>query len=122
METPDLHAGLRPEVLGQIVSALLHNAAEAVPEGRAGHVEVTARPTEDGRIQLDVTDDGAGMSPEVLRRAFEPFFSTRGEGKGSGLGLPVARALVESLGGELRLESRPGLGTTATLVLPEAAP
>jgi signal transduction histidine kinase len=116
----DLHAGLRPEVLTQVLSALLHNAAEAIPDGRSGHVAVTVQPVGDGRLRLAVTDDGAGMPPEVLRRAFEPFFSTKGEGKGSGLGLPVARALIESLGGELRLESRPGQGTTATLTLPES--
>jgi signal transduction histidine kinase len=118
----DLYAGLRPEVLSQILSSLLYNAAEAIPEGRTGQVTITARPADDGRVQLSVLDDGAGMTPEVLRRAFEPFFSTKGVGKGSGLGLPVARALVESLGGELRLESRPGQGTTATLTVPEAAP
>jgi signal transduction histidine kinase len=119
--TLDAHAGIRPEVLSQLLSALLRNAAEAVPEGRTGRVTITVMPAADGRIQLEVADDGAGMSPEVLRRAFEPFFSTKGEGKGNGLGLPVARALVESLGGDLRLESRFGQGTTATLALPEAA-
>jgi signal transduction histidine kinase len=120
--SPDLHVGLRSEVLSQVVTALLHNAAEAIPSGRTGQVAVSALPAEDGRVRLAVTDDGAGMAPDVLRRAFEPFFSTKGEGKGSGLGLPVARALVESLGGELRLESVPGQGTTATLTLPEAPP
>jgi signal transduction histidine kinase len=120
--TPDLHAGLRPDLLAQVLSALLRNAAEAIPEDRTGRVVVAARPAEDGRIHLTVIDDGAGMTPAVLRRAFEPFFSTKGEGKGGGLGLPVARALVESLGGELRLESRPEAGTTATLSLPEAPP
>jgi signal transduction histidine kinase len=119
---PDLQAGLRSEVLAQVLSALLHNAAEAFPEGRLGQVVVTATPATEGRILLSVRDDGAGMSPEVLRRAFEPFFSTKGEGRGSGLGLPVARALVESLGGELRLESRLGAGTTAILALPEGPP
>ncbi len=120
--TPHLHARLRPDLLAQVLAALLRNAAEAIPEDRAGRVVVAARPAEDGRIHLTVTDDGGGMTPEVLRRAFEPFFSTKGEGKGSGLGLPVARALVESLGGELRLESRLEAGTTATLSLPEATP
>jgi signal transduction histidine kinase len=119
---PDLHVGLRPEVLAQVLTALLYNAAEAIPPGRAGQVSVAAWAAEDDRIRLTVTDDGAGMSPEVLRRAFEPFFTTKGEGQGSGLGLPVARALVESLGGELRLESTPHRGTTATLSLPEAPP
>ena len=121
-DSPDLHARLRPEVLSQVLAALLGNAVEAVPDGRSGRVDVALEPAEDGRLRLAISDDGAGMSPEVLRHAFEPFFTTRGEGKGSGLGLPVARALVESLGGELRLESRPGQGTTATLTLPEAPP
>ena len=117
-----LHVGVRAEVLHQILSALLHNAGEAIPAERRGRVEVSAEASEGGRIQVVVTDDGAGMSPEVARRAFEPFFTTKGEGKGSGLGLAVARALAESHGGGLELESRPGLGTRALLELPEVAP
>jgi signal transduction histidine kinase len=117
-----LYTGLRPEVLAQILSSLLHNAAEAIPEDRTGHVVLQVSAAEEGRILLAVRDDGSGMAPEVLRRAFEPFFSTKPEGKGSGLGLPVARALAESHGGSLRLESSPGRGTTALLELPEAAP
>jgi signal transduction histidine kinase len=120
--TPGLHAGLRPEVLAQILSAMLHNAAESIPEGREGHVVVRVGLVEDGRLQLTVRDDGVGMTAELQRRAFEPFFSTKGEGKGSGLGLPVARALAESRGGALRLESRLGEGTAAILELPEASP
>jgi two-component system NtrC family sensor kinase len=117
--TLGLQVGLRPEVLAQILAALLHNAAEAIPEGRAGQVVVRSSQIEDGRVQLAVRDDGVGMSAELQRRAFEPFFTTKGEGKGSGLGLPVARALAESHGGALRLESAPGKGTTALLELPE---
>ena len=119
--TPGLQVGLRPEVLAQILSALLHNAAESIPEGRVGHVVVRVGLIEDGRVQVAVRDDGVGMTAELQRRAFEPFFTTKGEGKGSGLGLPVARALAESRGGALRLESRPGEGTTALLELPEPA-
>ena len=117
-----LHVGVRAEVLHQILSALLHNAGEAIPEERRGRIEVSAVASEGGRILVVVSDDGAGMSPEVARRAFEPFFTTKGEGKGSGLGLAVARALAESHGGGLELESRPGLGTRALLELPEVAP
>ena len=121
LEVPaGLHAGVRGEVLHQVLGALLANAGEAIPAGRRGQVAVTARPSDDGRVELTVRDDGAGMTPDVLRRAFEPFFTTHAEGKGSGLGLPVARALVESHGGELRLESTPGRGTAAVLVLPFA--
>jgi signal transduction histidine kinase len=117
-----LQTGLRPEVLAQILSSLLHNAAEAIPEDRTGHVVLQVSSAEDGRVLLAVIDDGTGMAADVRRRAFEPFFSTKPEGKGSGLGLPVARALAESHGGSLRLESSPGRGTTALLELPEATP
>jgi len=96
--------------------------ADAIPPGRLGRVEVGAAPVEEGRLRITVSDDGQGIAPEVLRRAFEPFFSTKGEGRGSGLGLPVARALVESHGGELRLQSELGQGTRAVLELPEARP
>jgi signal transduction histidine kinase len=74
-----------------------------------------------GRILVTVSDDGVGMPPEVARRVFEPFFTTKGEGQGSGLGLSVARALAESHGGELSLESQPGRGTRALLELPETS-
>ena len=114
--------GLRPEVLAQILSSLLRNAAEAIPVDRTGQVVLRISPAEEGRVLLAVRDDGGGMAAEVQRRAFEPFFSTKPEGKGSGLGLPVARALAESHGGSLRLESTPGQGTTALLELPEATP
>jgi signal transduction histidine kinase len=114
-----VQAAVRGEVLHQILSALLLNAGDAIPTGRRGRVEVAAARTDAGRLRLTVNDDGAGMPPEVARRAFEPFFTTKPEGQGSGLGLPVARALAESHGGELRLESRPGQGTLAVLELPE---
>ncbi len=117
-----LHTRLRPEVLAQILSSLLRNAAEAIPEDRTGQVVLRISTVEEGRILLAVRDDGGGMAAEVQRRAFEPFFSTKPEGRGSGLGLPVARALAESHGGSLRLESTPGQGTTALLELPEAMP
>jgi signal transduction histidine kinase len=118
---PGEQVAVRAEVLHQIVGPLLLNAGEAVPPGRRGRVEIGATRAEDGRLRLAIRDDGAGMSAEVLRRAFEPFFSARGVGRGAGLGLTVARALAESHGGELQLESRCGQGTTAVLLLPEAA-
>ncbi len=122
--TVDVRAGdlvaVRGEVLHQVLSSLLVNAGDAIPATRAGRVVVHAAPADDGKVRITVADDGQGMSDEVRRRAFEPFFSTKGEGRGTGLGLPVARALVESHGGELTLESAPGRGTTAVVTLPEA--
>jgi signal transduction histidine kinase len=67
-----------------------------------------------------VEDDGVGMSEETLRRAFDPFFSTRAFGTGTGLGLAVARGLIQSMRGDLRLESAPGRGTRAIVELPLA--
>jgi signal transduction histidine kinase len=64
-----------------------------------------------------VADAGAGMTPEVARRAFEPFFTTR-PGKGIGLGLATARGIVERYGGTISLASEPGKGTTVTVSLP----
>jgi CheY-like chemotaxis protein len=68
-----------------------------------------------------VEDDGAGMSDEVLRRVFEPFFSTKAQGEGTGLGLAVSRGLVASLGGKLELQSAAGRGTRGIVELAEAA-
>jgi signal transduction histidine kinase len=67
---------------------------------------------------LKVADTGSGMPPEVLARIFEPYFSTREAGKGTGMGLTAARAIAARGGGDLRVESAVGRGTSATLYLP----
>jgi two-component system sensor histidine kinase RegB len=69
-------------------------------------------------VRIVTVDRGAGMTPETLGRAGEPFFTTKAPGAGTGLGLFVTRSTVEQLGGRLTLDSRPGLGTTATIMLP----
>jgi PAS domain S-box-containing protein len=71
-------------------------------------------------IRISVTDTGSGMTPEVMARATEPFFTTKERGRGTGLGLPMARGFAEQSGGALVLRSTPGLGTTVTLWLPVA--
>jgi len=114
----DLVVRARAEELHQILSALVSNAVAAFPGGRVGRVEVVALSGPGGEAILQVSDDGVGMPPEVLRKAFEPFFTTRPEGQGAGLGLAVARALAEGMGGSLILESAPGAGTRARLDLP----
>jgi signal transduction histidine kinase len=108
-------------VLLQVLVNLVVNAVQAIPPGRAdGRVTVRSERA-GGRVRLLVEDNGSGMKPEVLRRVFEPFFSTKPFGVGTGLGLAVSRGLVQSLGGDLRLESTPGGGTRATVELPEAS-
>ncbi len=108
-----------PDVLARILGALVANAAQAVPAGRPGRVEVVAERLSPEKVLVEVVDDGVGMAPEVLRRAFDPFFSTRPE-VGAGLGLPVALALTEGVGGALTVESVHGAGTRVRLVLPAA--
>jgi signal transduction histidine kinase len=105
----------------QIEQALLNlvtNAVDAMPEG--GRLELAARPG-DGGVLLVVKDTGVGIAPEDLSRVFDPLFTTKAPGKGTGLGLPILREVVEAHGGTVRLESRPGEGTTAVVRLPRAA-
>jgi signal transduction histidine kinase len=109
-------------VLAQVVVNLVVNAAQAIPDHRTdGRVLVRTERAGD-RVRLVVEDNGPGMPPEILRRVFEPFFTTKPFGSGSGLGLAVSRGLVASLGGELRLESAPGQGTSAVVELAAAEP
>jgi len=117
---PDgLYVRATAEGLSQVLGHLLANAADAVPEGRTGHVEARAE-RRGGAVRITIADDGAGMAPDVLRRAFDPFFTTKAQGHARGLGLAVARGLVEGNGGALWLESAPGRGTRAILELPVA--
>ncbi|HEX9288980.1 MAG TPA: ATP-binding protein [Anaeromyxobacteraceae bacterium] len=107
-------------MLVQIAVNLVVNAVQAIPADRGdGKVRVTAS-RGGGRVRLAVEDNGSGMTEEVLRRIFEPFFSTKPFGGGTGLGLAVSRGLVQSLGGDLRFESEVGRGTRALVELPEA--
>ncbi len=112
---PPLVTG-QPSALREVLVNLILNALDAMPAG--GEVTVETR-REAGRVVLRVTDTGVGMPPEVLARAFTPFFSTKGPGH-SGLGLSSARELVAAHGGTITLDSRPGRGTTVTIVLPAA--
>ena len=110
-----------PHLLGRLVGNLLENALRHTPEG--GSVTLSAHETSEG-LTISVADTGEGIAPEHLARLFEPFYRvdaarTRTSG-GAGLGLSIARALAESLGGTLNLESQVGKGTVATLDLPLA--
>jgi PAS domain S-box-containing protein len=111
----DLAIGYPDLVL--LLTHLLTNAAQATAEG-PNDVRVEADAAEPARVTLRIRDTGTGMSEETLARAFEPFFGTRGVGKGRGLGLSVCLGIVNAAGGELTLESAAGQGTTVTVVLP----
>lgn len=98
------------------VRMLVINAIEAVDDG--GHVHLEEGAEADSTARIMVSDDGPGMDPETAARACDPFFSGREAGRGIGLGLPKARRLIESSGGRLVVESRPGRGTRCTVDLP----
>ncbi len=104
-----------PSCLLQVLLNLVFNAVDAVEE-RGGTVTVGGCEADDW-VRLEVADDGPGMPPEVLSRAFDPLFSTKPPGKGTGLGLPLSRQMVKDHGGVLSLESTPGQGTRAVLLL-----
>ena len=114
----------------QLETALLNlavNARDAMPSGGALTIAARAETSVGdaalpaGRyVRLAVVDTGEGMDEATLARATEPFFTTKGIGKGTGLGLSMVHGMVEQLGGQFILKSRPGEGTTAELWLPVA--
>lgn len=106
---------LHHDKITQVVINLVHNAALASEDG--GEIEVAVEERAPGKAVLTVADRGAGMTPEVLARLGEPFFSTRGE-RGSGLGVGICRRIVEEHGGTLTFDSAVGKGTTARVQLP----
>ena len=107
-----------PRLLERLLLILVHNAREAMPAG--GTVTVGTGCDPQGRATITVTDNGNGMPPEVLARAFEPFFSTKLGSRTAGLGLATAHGAVTQAGGELTLTSEVGRGTTALIRLPAA--
>jgi signal transduction histidine kinase len=103
----------------QLTAALLNlvgNARDAMPEG--GTLWMRAQQSDGQCVQISVVDSGCGMSPEVLARAIEPFYSTKPVGRGSGLGLSMVQGFATQSGGSLSVSSVPNVGTTVLLTLP----
>ena len=102
--------------LSQVLMNLLLNAAQAMPEG--GAITIQAEKVKfDERIEITVMDTGDGIPADILPHVFEPFFTTK-RGKGTGLGLSISQAYIRSHGGEVRISSLPGHGTTVRFTLP----
>ncbi|HEY0824715.1 MAG TPA: ATP-binding protein [Ramlibacter sp.] len=114
-----------PAVMGyadrlvQMLSNLVINAADATSSlpPRTGRIHIATRQA-DGGVELAVDDNGCGMSPEVRARAFEPLFTTKPAGRGTGLGLPLCQSVVQAHGGRIALTPLPGGGTRACVWLP----
>ncbi len=98
---------------------LIINARDAMPGG--GEIVISLDTAQADRVAIRIRDTGAGMAPDVLQRAREPFFTTKPAGQGTGLGLAMVNAFAQQSGGTLELESRLGEGTCISIVLPRAA-
>jgi len=107
-----------PGHLGQVLMNLSVNARDAMPRG--GTLVIRTANVED-QVCLRVLDSGIGMPPEVLARVFEPFFTSKGVGKGTGLGLAVVHGIVDQSGGRIEVESEPGRGTAFSIYLPKSS-
>jgi len=126
-----LHAFVDAHQLENALLNLALNARDAMPDGGDLTIAISERHLDEGvatlaelpvgdYVQIDVTDTGSGIDPELLPRLFEPFFTTKPFGRGSGLGLAMVYGFVRQSGGNIRIRSAPGKGTTVTFVLPRA--
>ena len=108
--------------LGQVFLNLLVNAADALPDGHAAEntVELEVARSDEGMVVVRVRDSGTGMTHEVRDRIFDPFYTTKDVGRGTGLGLSVSLGIVAALGGRIEVESAPSLGTTFSVYLKPA--
>jgi signal transduction histidine kinase len=111
---PRVNGDLRK--LQQVFLNLIINAEQAI--GEYGRIEIAARRTDDGYVQVDVSDTGPGIPPEHLDQIFDPFFTTKEAGKGTGLGLAIVYGIVEKHGGYIEVSSKVGEGTTFSVFLP----
>jgi signal transduction histidine kinase len=103
-----------PDGLTQVIVNLLNNARQASPTGATVYVRTSIG---DGKVQIEVDDEGSGVPEDLAERVFEPFFTTKPDGQGTGLGLSVSRQIVERFGGSLAYEPREAGGSRFTITL-----
>ncbi|MCS6918391.1 MAG: ATP-binding protein, partial [Fimbriimonadales bacterium] len=119
-----------PNLLLQIVLNLVVNARDAMPDGGAITISLRnktlRRPVggvpKGNYITLTVADTGIGIAPEALPYIFEPFYSTKPQGQGTGMGLAAVQGAVQQLGGYIEVQSEPGKGTRFTVYFPRLTP
>ncbi|MCA9649873.1 MAG: response regulator [Myxococcales bacterium] len=119
--------GQIPAVLGapgrltQVFLNLLVNAAHAIPEEAYGDQFIRVSTwAERGYVYVDISDTGSGIPEDIVDRIFDPFFTTKAQGMGTGLGLSICHGIITGIGGEIKVHSRVGEGSTFTLMLPAA--
>ncbi|HSR43467.1 MAG TPA: HAMP domain-containing sensor histidine kinase, partial [Longimicrobiales bacterium] len=121
----DVRCAVDPDLLHQVFLNLLLNALHAVEESEEPRrIRVGLRSDEDGAVVAEVADSGPGIPPDARDRVFDPFFTTKAGSRGTGLGLAVARGIVEDHGGTVELlpAADPGTGARFRITLPPAEP
>ena len=104
--------------LQQVFTNLILNARDAIPDG--GQIIVATGTAEDGSLLVEITDTGIGIAPENIAKIYDPFYTTKGVGQGTGLGLAVSYGIVQEHGGHISVDSTPGRGTIFHITLPTA--
>lgn len=125
---PEIFVNADGTQLQQVIMNLALNARDAMPHGGTLTLSVgraqddsTVKPGPEGLARVTVRDTGTGMSPEVIARIFEPYYTTKPRGQGTGLGLSIIHGIVTDHGGSIAVDSRPGAGAAFTLVFPAVA-
>jgi two-component system, cell cycle sensor histidine kinase and response regulator CckA len=121
VERPLLRVEADPTQMEQVLVNLVVNARDAMPAGGELRIELGNAPSALGggdAVRLRVRDTGDGMTPDVVERAFEPFYTTKAKGEGTGLGLATVYGIVTQTGGTVEIQSAPGAGTTIEVLLP----
>jgi PAS domain S-box-containing protein len=104
--------------LQQVFTNLLLNARDALPTG--GSIRISTIPSDDNSLMIEVSDSGTGIAPENVAKIYDPFYTTKGVGRGTGLGLAVSYGIVQEHSGHISVESTPGQGTIFRITLPTA--
>jgi len=104
--------------LQQVFTNLLLNARDAIPDG--GRITVSTGIAEDGSLIAEIADTGIGIAPENVAKIYDPFYTTKGVGQGTGLGLAVSYGIIQEHAGRISVDSEPGHGTTFRITLPSA--
>jgi hypothetical protein len=104
--------------LQQVFTNLLLNARDAIPAG--GRIRISTIPSDDHSLVVEVADTGIGIAPENVAKIYDPFYTTKGVGRGTGLGLAVSYGIVQEHSGHISVESTPGRGTIFRITLPTA--
>jgi two-component system, NtrC family, sensor kinase len=104
--------------LQQVFTNLILNARDAIPDG--GSIIVSTGAAEDGSLVAEIADTGIGIAPENVAKIYDPFYTTKGVGQGTGLGLAVSYGIIQEHAGRISVDSEPGRGTTFRITLPSA--